>query len=125
MGFGKNALVTTGATAGFTVKSTAGAVAAGRLEVTVKVGFVNVPASVARKFTEIVHDMPAATVPPVSEMDWLPAVAVGVAPQPSVSTFGVSATASPVGRVSVKARPVTSMALAELSMVTVARVVPP
>ena len=121
----ENALATTGATAGFTVKPTAGAVALGRLEVTVKVGFVSVPASVARRFTETVHDMPAATVPPVSEIEWLPAFAVGTAPQPSVTTAGVSATASPVGRVSVKARPVAAMPLAELSMVTVARVVPP
>jgi len=93
--------------------------------VTLKVGFVSVPAAVARRFTETVHTMPAATVPPVSEMELLPAVAVGVAPQPSVSTFGGLATASPAGRVSVKARPVATMPLAELSIVTVARVIPP
>ena len=67
--------------------------------------------------------MPAATVPPVSEMELPPAV--DTAPQPSVTTFGMSETASPTGRVSVKARPVASMALAELSRVTVAVVVPP
>ena len=41
---------------------------------TLKAGFVSVPISVARRFTETVHDMPAATVPPVSEMALPPAV---------------------------------------------------
>ena len=111
--------------AGFTVKSTAGAVAAGRLEVTVKVGFVNVPASVARRFTETVHTMPAATVP-AGERDGVAACSRcrRCATALGLHVRWVSATASPAGRVSVKARPVATMPLAELSIVTVARVDP-
>jgi len=65
------------------------------------------PEVVAVTFTLIVHEAPAANVPPLKAMLPLPAVAVTVPPHVALKPFGV-ATIIPAGKVSVNATPVNA-----------------
>jgi hypothetical protein len=94
------------------------------LEDTAPVVSVKVPAPVSVTLTVSVQLPPTATEPPLSEMVPLPAVAVTVPPQLSVSPFGVEIT-RPAGSVSVKATPASATVLAAgLVMVKLSEVVP-
>src|SRR5260370_42439979 len=82
------------------------------------------PAVVLVTFTATVHEALNASVPPDRLTVPDPATAVAAPPQVLVSPFGV-ATTKPAGRLSVKATPVTGMALiAGLVMVKVSEVEP-
>ena len=70
-----------------------------------------VPTVVPVTLTEMVHELLAATVPPVRLTVLDPAVAVTVPPQ-APTTLGVAATCTPVGSVSVKLTPVNVTVLA-------------
>ena len=74
--------------------------------------------------TVTVQLAPAPTVPALRVMVLPAGVAVRVPPQVVEAPFGV-ATVTPVGRLSVKASPVTAIGLAVLSMVSVSVVVAP
>jgi hypothetical protein len=101
------------------------AVAAGAaevwFEVRVDVVLFCVPGDMPTTFTPMVQVVLAATVPPDRDTELVPAVAVTVPKQVSV-TPGMLATSSPLGRVSENARPVSST-LFELPMVNVRVVV--
>ena len=81
------------------------------LEVTLPVVLFCSPAAVPVTFTENVHELAAAKVPPVRLITFVPAVAVMVPlPQLPVRPLGVDST-SPAGSVSLNATPVRAVAL--------------
>jgi hypothetical protein len=81
------------------------------------------PAVVPCTFTETAHDALEATVPPDRLTVPEPAVAVAVPPQ-VLLRFGVEATISPAGRLSVNDNPVSDTLLLGLVMLMVNNVVP-
>jgi len=81
------------------------------------------PAVVPCTFTETAHDALEATVPPDRLTEPEPAVAVAVPPQ-VLLRFGVEATISPAGRLSVNDNPVSETLLLGLVMLMVNNVVP-
>src|SRR5215470_15731142 len=96
------------------------------LELTLPVVLVLSPAEVPVTFTEKVHEPPAAIVPPESVTtdvpDTVPVVMVP-APHEPVRPFGV-ATINPVGKLSLKATPVSATVALGLVMVKLSEVVP-
>src|SRR5437016_807594 len=82
------------------------------------------PEVVAFTFTEIVHELLIATVPPLRLTLPLPAVAVVVPPQVLLRPFGV-ATTSPAGNVSVNATPVSATVFAAGLVIVKVRLVVP
>jgi hypothetical protein len=93
-------------------------------EVTAPVVLFFTPEVVPVTFTVTLHELLTATVPPLKLTLPLAAVAVAVPPQVLVSPFGV-ATTIPLGRLSVKAMPVSATVFAAgLVMVSVKLVVP-
>src|SRR5450631_4313111 len=93
-------------------------------ELTGPVVLTRLPKVVAVTFTLNVHEVFAASVPPVRLTVFEPATAVIVpAPQVPVSPFGVETT-SPAGNVSVKLIPVTAVAALGLLIVKLSEVVP-
>jgi hypothetical protein len=94
------------------------------VELTVPVVLFFTPEVVPVTFTERVHEVLTAAVPPVRLTVLPPAAAEGVPPQVLVKPFGV-ATSRPAGNVSEKATPVCDTVLAAgLVMVNVRLVVP-
>src|SRR5215831_14003911 len=81
------------------------------------------PAVVPCTFTETAHEALAARVPPDRLTELAPPVAVAVPPQ-VLFRFGVDATTSPAGRLSVKANPLSVTLLFGLLMLMVSKVVP-
>src|SRR5215510_10888866 len=81
------------------------------------------PAVVPCTFTETAQEALAATVPPDRLTELAPPVAVAVPPQ-VLFRFGVEATTSPAGRLSVNANPVSVTLLFGLLMLMVSKVVP-
>src|SRR5262249_24426047 len=81
------------------------------------------PAVVPCTFTEPAHDALDARVPPDRLTELAPPVAVAVPPQ-VLFRFGVDATTSPAGRLSVNANPLSVTLLFGLLMLMVSRVVP-
>src|SRR5215831_11202318 len=81
------------------------------------------PAVVPCTFTETAHEALAARVPPDRLTELAPPVAVAVPPQ-VLFRFGVEATTSPAGRLSVNANPLSVTLLFGLLMLMVSRVVP-
>jgi hypothetical protein len=82
-----------------------------------------VPAALAVTFSETVQEALFATVPPVSKIVPLPAIAVAVPPHVLVRPLGVFTT-SPAGRLSVKATPLSGGAVFGLLIVKVSEAVP-
>src|SRR5262249_27383359 len=113
-----------GADSALTVRVTTTAPLGGAwLDVTPAIVAVCDPALVPVTLNATEHDAFPASVPPERVTLPLPAVAVTVPPHVLVSAFGF-ATTRPARNVSVKTRPVSSVALG-LVMVTVIEVVPP
>jgi hypothetical protein len=77
-------------------------------EVIVPVVLFCVPSAVAVTFSEMLHELLAATVPPLKLAEPEPASAVVVPAHVLIRLFGV-ATASPAGKLSLKATPVRPM----------------
>jgi hypothetical protein len=86
------------------------------VELTAPVTLFLVPGEVPFTLTESVHELAAATVPPVRLTDELPAVLLKVPPQ-LFTRFGLLATCTPAGKVSAKATPVSVVAEFGLVMV--------
>jgi hypothetical protein len=87
--------------------------------------FTCTPAALLVTSTLTVHELPAATVPPLYVITPDPETAVSVPPVHVVEAFAGAATSIPAGRLSVKLRPVAARALAELSIVKVSVLTPP
>lgn len=87
--------------------------------------FVSSPTSVPVTLTTTVQVEPAAIVPPATEIEVAPASGLNVPPH-EVASPGATATTSPVGKVSVKATPVSATVFAAgFVIVKVSGVVPP
>jgi hypothetical protein len=96
------------------------------VEVTFPVVFTFAPLVVAVTTTETVQVPLAAMVPPEKLKDVFPAAGVKVAePQPVEVAFGVAATCSPAGKVSLKATPVSAVPAFGLVIVKVNVLTPP
>ena len=94
------------------------------VELTAPVVLFLMPKVVPVTFTEMVHELSVATVPPVRLIELEPTVAVEVPPQLDVRPLGV-ATTRPEGSVSLKATPASATELATgLLMVKVKLLVP-
>src|SRR5688572_6852058 len=79
-----------------------------------------VPLVVAMTSTVTVQEPLAAIVPPLNEMEVIPATGEKVGePHPEVEAFGVAATSVPAGKVSEKATPVRAVPVLVLLMVKV------
>src|SRR5215831_4831467 len=81
------------------------------------------PAVVPCTSTETAHEAVAARVPPDRLTELAPPTAVAVPPQ-VLLRFGVAATTSPAGRLSVKATPLKAIVVLGLLMLNVSEVVP-